>query len=179
MKYASSSGVASSPLDQLASVAVGYPIPYRDLPRHPRWSWLRTAWWSIRLLQAFEQGGMKQAYQLLQRCLCSQQNEGDSAPLRLLQARQAQTVLRAWIHLVGRAHQCLAESFALCAGLRCLGFDCHLFVGYAQIEQYVQFPTHAWVDYLGEPVNDALEVKYAYHPLFCDGIPVNLQKEEI
>jgi hypothetical protein len=156
----------------LASITCGMPIE-SVLPSHAWKAWIRAALWSIRLLHAFEQGGSKQAYTLLTACQPRQTyGKTYATPLRILKAQEAVHLLRAWIHLMGRPHACFGESFALCAALRCLGFDCHLIVGYAHIEQFVSTPMHAWVEYEGEPVNDSLEVNYAYDPLYRDGYPV-------
>jgi hypothetical protein len=170
---------AASDLDQLASIAFGMPIAHHAFPSHSWKTWMRALIWSIRLLRAFECGGSQQAYILLKSCQLQSMYGSDlSDEACLFKARQDVTFLRAWIHLIGKPHACFGESFALCAGLRCLGFDCHLLVGYAQIEQFVSTPLHSWVAYKEEPITDLLEVMYAYCPLYCDGLPIRSQQQE-
>ena len=91
---------------------------------------------------------------------------------RELQIRKAQidaAHLRSLLHLVLDARACFSESLALCAGLRCLGWDCTVVEGYACVQVFASTKMHAWVAYQGVPVSDLLDVHYGYIPVQCYG----------
>jgi len=81
---------------------------------------------------------------------------------QICQAQSDTACLRSIVRFFLDARACFSESLALCAGLRCLGWDCSVIVGFACVELFASTSMHAWVDYQGVPVSDVLDVCYGY-----------------
>jgi hypothetical protein len=82
--------------------------------------------------------------------------------LRIAAARYDLSKLRTWLHLLLNDRACYAESFALCAGLRVLGWDCVLAIGYACITLNSSTPMHAWLEYEGEVIGEQSDIALGY-----------------
>jgi Transglutaminase-like superfamily len=151
-------------LDFLATVAVGYPTYNKDIPNHSIFEWLRAAINTASTLYAFDYGGSSEAKRSLERTkIICKGLENIPISIAILKARRDSTVLRTFVRLIFGMRACFAESFAICAGLRCLGFfDSYVVVGYSRIELFTPTNLHAWVEFRGEPVSDIAEVKYSY-----------------
>jgi hypothetical protein len=87
----------------------------------------------------------------------------------LVQAREDAARLRALLNLLLGHRLCYSRSFAICAGLRRLGYPCRSIVGYEQVYQYRETPTHAYVELYQEPVSDSYDTQYAYVPVLYYG----------
>ncbi len=151
-------------LDLRATIATGYPTYAEDIPNHPAKQWLRAAINAAATLRAFDCGGSDEAKRSLEKIRTMDKVFDDiPANIIILKARRDSTVLRGLMRLIFGMRACFAESFAICAGLRCLGFfDSYIVVGYARIELFAPTQLHAWVECRGEPVSDPVEVKYGY-----------------
>jgi hypothetical protein len=150
-------------LDLRATIAVGYPTYAEDIPNHSALQWLRAAISAAVTLCAFDYGGSREAKRSLEKIRTMYKGfEGTPPNIITFKARRDSAVLRALMRLVFGMRACFAESFAICAGLRCLGFDSYVVVGYASIELFTPTQLHAWVECNGEPVSDPAEIKYGY-----------------
>jgi hypothetical protein len=159
--------------DLLATTISGKPVRYADLPRHTFLQWACAFRWSLRMLRHFEKGQSQRAYAALPTYHMLQPYAPTlSSELHLLKAAYDVQLLRAFLRLVGKPHVCFAESFALCVGLKALGFDAHIMVGYARMETYVENEMHAWVEVAGELVSDLQDIPYLYQVLYRDGSAV-------
>jgi hypothetical protein len=153
-------------IDIPTSIAVGYAVPLDSFPRHKVKSWLNALLWSIRLLKAFDAGGSEAAIALLHTVPCSRSYmRSYPKELQIYKAQGDATRLRSLFHLMLDARACFSESLALCAGLRCLGWDCTVVEGYASVQVFASTKMHAWVVYQGVPVSDLLDVYYGYIPV--------------
>jgi hypothetical protein len=153
-------------IDVPTSLAVGYAVAPNSFPKHAAASWLKALLWSIRLLKAFDAGGSEVAIPLLRTVphSCSyMSNYPRELQIRKVQIDAAR--LRGLLHLVLDARACFSESLALCAGLRCLGWDCTVVEGYACVQLFASTKMHAWVAYQGVPVSDLLDVQNGYVPV--------------
>lgn len=146
-----------------ASLLSGMRISHHVLPRHPLSSWLRALFWSVYVLAAFDAGHSRLAQATLNKApLADRPRHQYPREVRCAAARLDAARLRTWLHLLLGDRACYSESFALCAGLRVLGWDCTLVSGYACM--YMQGPTamHAWVEYAGEAINDRSDIPLGY-----------------
>ncbi len=151
-------------LDLFATIAIGYPTHSKDIPNHSIPEWLKASVSAASTLCAFDYGGSSEAELSLKRTKSIYEEYKDvPISIAILKARRDSTLLRTLMRLVFGTRACFAESFAICAGLRRLGFfDSYVVVGYARIELFAPTDLHAWVEFRGEPVSDTAEVKYAY-----------------
>lgn len=153
-------------IDIPTSIAVGYAVSPNSFPRHALKSWLKALHWSMRLLKAFDTGGSPVAVSLLHTVPHSQSYMGSyPREFQICKAQRDAACLRSLLHLVVDARTCFSESLALCAGLRCLGWDCTVVEGYASVQLFASTKMHAWVAYQGVPVSDLLDVLYGYVPV--------------
>lgn len=146
-----------------ASIMVGYPITSKDIPRHPLSCWFKATVNCVAMLRLFDKGGSRVASQALKDI---QVTKGlpQNVPTEVLKlkAREDAAALRSLSRLIYGTRACFAESFAICSGLRCFGYNSCVVVGYARVELFAPTSMHAWVEYENEPISDAAEVKYAY-----------------
>ncbi len=77
--------------------------------------------------------------------------------------------IKALINLLLGHRLCFSRSFAICAGLRRLGYACRVVVGYEQVYQYTETPMHAYVELNQVPISDQLDIQYAYIPVLYYG----------
>src|SRR5689334_4930604 len=156
--------------EQLASVAVGRSVQRLDLPSHSLFSWCDAILFALVLTSDFDSGGALKTQRILRHIPVRTKPMIDApAGLRLLLARKDAMNLKAAVNLLFGPRLCFANSFAICAGLRRLGFPCHVAVGYEQIHQYTETPMDAYVIYEGEPVSTTSEVKYSFVTLLTYG----------
>ena len=147
----------------IVRVAVGKSLQPQDIPSHTPLAWCDAIVSALTLARSFDSGGALRAQRALARVhvrktvLCNFTQDA-----RLLRARKDAMHLKAAVNLLLGPHLCFASSFALCAGLRRLGFPCHVAVGYEQIQQYTETPMDAYVIYENEPVSTTPEVKYSF-----------------
>lgn len=158
-------------LDLEASLLSGSRIVQHEIPHHTWSSWIRALWRSIYVLSAFDAGqsGLAQA-KLAQTPLAPSQPLQNAPLLRPALVRQDAAKLRVWLHLLCGARACYAESFALCAGLRMLGWNCTLVVGYAYLSLNSSAVMHAWVEYEGEVMNDRYDIPSGYQEIERRGL---------
>jgi hypothetical protein len=152
-------------------VAVGRSLQPQDIASHAFFSWCDAICFALLLTSAFDTGGALRAQRLLKHVRLKTIPRTDT-PLdrRLFQARRDAMLLKAAVNLLLGPHLCFANSFAICAGLRRLGFSCHIVVGYEQIHQYTETPMDAYVEYEHEPVSTSPEAKYGFAPLLIYGL---------
>lgn len=154
----------------LMQVALGRVVLPKHLPHHSlciRWHALRHA---LALTRAFDRGGAHYAQLLLEKSVGPALDLSlYSHDIRVLQARKEASRLQAWITLLIGDRLCFASSFAICGGLRCLGYSCSLNVGYEYIHQYTETPLHAYVMYEEEIINDSPEVRSSFVPIVTYG----------
>ncbi len=151
-------------------VALGRPVLPEHFPRHAfrtRCHALRSA---LVLIRAFDRGGAHYAQPLLENIVVHA-SEVSFYPhdIRVLQARKEAARLKAWTTLLLGDRLCFASSFAICGGLRCLGYSCYVNVGYEYIHQYTETPLHAYVVYEEEIINDSPEIRYSFVPIVVYG----------
>jgi hypothetical protein len=86
-----------------------------------------------------------------------------SSPGNLAHAGLVQAVCRAAVHLAFGPQTCLPESIASAAGLRALGYETEVVIGYEMAPlPSLASPVHAWVTVGGSPLDPAA---HAYIPL--------------
>jgi len=159
-------------IDVPSSLAVGYTVPFDYFPRHTVKSWLKALLWSMHVLKAFDTGGSQVAISLLHTVPRFRSHMRTyHSELQIRKAQIDAAYLRSLLHLLMDARACFSESLALCAGLRCLGWDCTVVEGYACVQLFASTKMHAWVAYQGVPVNDQLDVHYGYVALQHYGSP--------
>lgn len=150
-------------LDIRATIFAGYPIYAKDIPRHSIFQWLRALLRTSVTLCAFDNEGSRVAKRKLGETQTMHKSfESVPSELIILKARRDSAVLRAFTRLIFGERACFAESLAICAGLRCLGFDSYVIVGYARVEMFAPTQLHAWVECDGKMVSDPDEIKYGY-----------------
>jgi hypothetical protein len=155
---------------EVVCVALGRPVQLRDLPCHSFVAWCDAVCYALVLAWAFDSGGALRA----QRMLSSLQVRTTMVPtypldIRLFQARKDAMVFQAIVNGVLGPHRCFANAFAICAGLRRLGFSCHIVVGYEHIHQYIETPMDAYVEYEHEPISTTAEAQYSFVPMLIYG----------
>jgi hypothetical protein len=154
----------------LLQVVLGRAVLPKYLPHHSlrmRWRALRHA---LALTRAFDRGGAHHAQQLLENMVGPALDLSRySHDIRVLQARKEASRLQAWITLLVGDRLCFASSFAICGGLRCLGYSCSMNVGYEYIHQYTETPLHAYVVYEEEVINDSSEIRSSFVPIVTYG----------
>jgi hypothetical protein len=150
------------------SVALGY-TPTQPKSKHAWHAWCAALWQALIITIIFERksGVQKSAERLVTQ-------HPPSAPLLprdmlLVQAREDAAHLRALLNLLLGHRLCYSRSFAICAGLRRLGYSCRSIVGYEQVYQYRETPTHAYVELQQEPISDPYDTQYAYVPVLYYG----------
>ena len=157
----------------MIQVALGRPVTPEQLlslADHSLGSWCRSIWAALRLTRAFDRGGAHQAEQLLSRLPSKISPSASSLhDVQVLHARKDAMRLKAWLALLLGDRRCFASSFAICGGLRQLGYPCFVEVGYEYIHQYTQTPFHAYVVYEGEIVNDFPDMRASYVPFLWYG----------
>ena len=156
--------------EAVVSVALGRAVQPTQFPHHSfcaRWAALCCA---VALTRAFDRGGAHQAEQQLAKIPVRASALSSYAPdVRVHQARIEAARLRGWATLLLGDRLCFASSFAVCGGLRRLGYSCCVEVGYECIHQYTETPLHAYVVCEGEIVNDDPEIQYGFIPLLAYG----------
>src|SRR5690348_6659433 len=123
--------------EQVASVAVGRSVHLSEIPSHSLFSWCDAIFAALMLTYAFDIGGALRAQRILKQ-IPVRTNPSLKTPedFGLFLARKDAMRLKAIVNFFLGPRLCFANSFALCAGLRRLGFSCHIIVGYEQIHQY-------------------------------------------
>ena len=145
------------------ALLTGFSSTQSLFPRHSLRTWARALWWSIYLLSAFDAGQSRLAQEKLALVpLTSSPTCHFPLVLRVAAVRRDAARLRTWLHLLLDQRACYAESFALCAGLRILGWDARLVVGYAVLTLHSPTALHAWVAYEGEVVSDRPDIASGY-----------------
>ena len=156
-------------------VAVGRSIQPQEIPSHSLRLWCDALLYALLLTYAFDSGGALRAQRVLKHVRV--RKTGYAFPpfdIRLFQARKDAMMLKMGINLLLGPHLCFASSFAICAGLRRLGFSCHIVVGYEQVHQYMETPMDAYVEYEHEPVSTTLDTKYGFAPMLTYGLEPEL-----
>ncbi|MBV9690130.1 MAG: lasso peptide biosynthesis protein [Ktedonobacteraceae bacterium] len=154
---------SSNLFDIYESIAIGFSSSIRQYPRHPLICWLRAIWWGWRMIASFDAGGSRQALDLLAHVsVKSAWMPTHPASIKVRNVQRDAATLRSWLRLFSGGRACFSESLALCAGLRCLGWETVTIVGIAQVEVFALTNVHAWVAFRGVPVSDCLDVRYGY-----------------
>jgi hypothetical protein len=163
--------VSSAEELMIPRVAVGRSIQPQDIPSHSLCSWCNALFYALLLTYAFDSGGALQAQCFLKHIRVRKIDlAGTPSDIRVFRARNDAMILKAAINLLLGPHLCFASSFAICGGLRRLGFSCHIVVGYEQVHQYTETPMDAYVEYEHEPVSTTLDATYGFAPMLTYGL---------
>lgn len=150
-------------LDIRATIFAGYPIHAKDIPHHSIFQWFRAFLRTAITLCTFDNEGSRVAKHKLGKTQGMHESfESVPSELIILKARRDSAILRAFIRFIFGKRTCFAESLAICAGLRCLGFGSYVIVGFARVEMFAPTQLHAWVECEGKMVSDPDEIKYGY-----------------
>ena len=153
---------------EVLSVALGH-TPTMSAHRHSWLTWCHALLYAIYMTIIFEakNGVQKSAERLI--ILRPGNVPLLSHDMLLVQAREDAAHLKAFLNLLLGHRLCYSRSLAVCAGLRCLGYPCRSIVGYEQVYQYTDTPTHAYVELHQEPISDPYDTRYAYVPVLYYG----------
>lgn len=157
---------APSDDDLLVSIVAGYRLRHRDLPGVPLRRWPASLVWGWRAMRAFDQGGSRRAEEVLRRVpVPAHRPAGHEAAAWRVQARLDADRLRAVLTRLAGPRACYCQSFAICGGLRRLGHDAEVVVGFERVDFGALTECHAWVECLGEPMNGPLDVAVLYEEI--------------
>jgi len=152
--------------DLLVSIVAGYPLRRGDLPGVPLHRWVASLVWGWRATRAFDHGGSRRAEEVLRRVpVPAQRPTGGEAAAWRVRARLDADRLRAVLTRLAGPRACYGESFAICAGMRRLGHDAEVVVGFQRVDFGALTECHAWVELLGEPVYGPLDVAVLYEEI--------------
>lgn len=156
--------------EMMMHVALGHTALLAHFPHHSFYSHCCALRSALALTKAFDRGGAHQARRLLEHIpVCTSTLSSYPHDIRVLQARKEAMRLQSWVTLILGDRLCFASSFAICAGLRRLGYSCFVEIGYEYIHQYTETPLHAYVVYEEEIVNDTPDIRYSFVPLLAYG----------
>jgi transglutaminase superfamily protein len=152
--------------DLLVSIVAGYRLRRRDLPRVPLGRWPASLVWGWRAMRAFDRVGARRAEELLGRVpVPARRPAGRETTAWRVRARLDADRLRAVLTRLSGPRACYGESFALCGGLRRLGHDAEVVVGFERVSFGALTECHAWVEVLGEAVYGPLDVAVLYEEI--------------
>jgi Transglutaminase-like superfamily len=155
--------------DLAVSLLTGTSQSSKQLPRHSALTWMRAIWQSIYVLSSFDAGRSRLAQDKLARISHSPMKATYPPVLACAAVHADAHHLRFWLHLLLGKRACYAESLALCAGLRMIGWDCAVVIGYGCVDMDTDSNMHAWVEFAGEIVSDPLDVASGYCELMRIG----------
>jgi hypothetical protein len=156
--------------DLLASVAVGRTVTAASLPRVSRARRVLAIHNALKAVGAFERGGSSAAQKAVWAIRPAAPQRIFDPELDMLRARlDAAGFRRALRTMVGR-RTCLSEAFGIQAGLRSLGTDAQVVVGYVRVELNSATGFHAWAQLRDQPLAEPDEVGSVYHVVKVYGV---------
>lgn len=147
-----------------ASLSAGRIVDPSELPHYPIAAWAVAIVRARMMIACFDRQGSTGCTERLSRFTnCLREAElPEERPLAIASLRRTSTRLQGCLRLLNGHRACLARSFAVAAGLVHLGHHCRVAVGHSLVDLGAPTPFHAWVEALGEPVNEPPEVAALY-----------------